>query len=183
MISVSYTTGCLANKIKFDKVLLDASSDTSIVISARYAYYLTGVHFESHVASELNKGSSFLAPTNPQKIMNDFVFKLLDSDAKIFLVEPVPELSFEPQLLLGSRLSKLYDMDYNRVISKDIYLSRNKHFYSSLVNLPVESNVEIVKISSVLCSEYCFVTHDSDLLYRDNNHLSVNGFSHLLKNL
>ena len=155
--------------------LLNTNSIDSVLITYRYSLYLVG-------KLELSNNNS----PDTDKILTSLqamVLQLAAAKKHVFIVLPVPEM----QTSIHKQITTQYlyqDTIPNNLYSmtKNSYLSRNQIILNWFNHAPLPSNVHLINPKQYICDELnCFTIKNGYALYFDNNHLSVEGASQVLR--
>ena len=114
--------------------------------------------------------------------MRDTLRRLTTSGKDIVYVIDVPELGFDPKecasndlrrVRIGPRKSNNYDCS----VAKKSYERWNEEFNKISSNVLLDfPNVKILNTPSIICDNVmCHGKIDGKILYRDDNHLSLDG--------
>ena len=178
------------NSQHYEKILKTISSTKKniIIISARFPLYLSnGKYFDNKQGDIERNGEQFYQLKSNNKITSveqgylNFFDKLNKISNKIIVVYPVPEVGFNVprrifNLMKEKKLDNLNDARNmeNFTTSYEVYLSRTRKSFNLLNKL----NYDISRIypHKIFCNkEKCFTVLNNQILYSDNNHLSLSG--------
>lgn len=173
---------------------LETGSVKTIILSARGPLYLYGSGY-SEIPNE--RGHHRTIALNPDRGMVDArqVFtsamratlqRLVASGKQIVFVIDVPELNFEPKWCAGS-LPLSFDGGVRKVcaIPRSEYERRAGEYRRLALSVLGEfPSVSVFDPVAYLCDEnWCWAEKEGKLLYRDANHLSLEGSRHLAERL
>ena len=178
------------NSQHYEKILKTISSTKKniIIISARFPLYLSnGKYFDNKQGDIERNGEQFYQLKSNNKITSveqgylNFFDKLNKISNRIIVVYPVPEVGFNVprrifNLMKEKKLDNLNDARNmeNFTTSYEVYLSRTRKSFNLLNKL----NYDISRIypHKIFCNkEKCFTVLNNQILYSDNNHLSLSG--------
>jgi len=110
-----------------------------------------------------------------QDALRDSIKAMTQAGKRVILIGPVPKMSVDPRIALAKSVK--FEQDYEPFVSTDHHLKNTKRSRTLLKSLAYEfGQVAYVSPMSVLCDiNKCRATDGFDLLYRDDNHLSVEG--------
>ena len=167
-----------------------------VVLASRGPLYLTGKGY--HIDGDGEEGHDrTLALTNRPEIsdfreifkisMKNTIERLLEKNKKIIFVLDVPELGFDPHSCIDIRPLRLTPKNVRSpcAVSRLKFDERNKEYrelvFSVLKNFPT---VVIYDSAAELCDDkLCWAMKDGKMLYRDDDHLSVQGSNFIAQKL
>lgn len=176
---------CLAgNKAILQQI--KATHRPSVLLAARWSTYLIGRN-EKH--SKNNDMIWSPDPNNNKNSMNesrhialfkktviDTICLLRDSGAKVFVLEPIPEIGFGVPGALARK--EMYGTNQELRVSKISYQKRNQQILSILAEAKSQCGVTLLSPQSLLCDkDYCQLEQKKHPLYFDDDHLSTRGAS------
>jgi peptidoglycan/LPS O-acetylase OafA/YrhL len=165
-----------------------------VVISFRGPLYLSGKGY-GNVENELVHNRIIYLASRPE--ISDFheIFKvsmkntieyLLKMRKQVIFVLDTPELGFDPRTCVDSRPLRLTNKVMTPcAISKQDFDRRNKE-YRDLVSSVLKEfpAVKIFDEASLLCdAQWCWGMKDGRMLYRDDDHLSIEGSRYISREL
>jgi len=173
-----------ANQSLIKNILADSAIEIVILVS-RGPLYTSGTGFGS-VESGVGKKLSFDRTENnftpEQKFyfgLKKFIEPLVYSGKKVFFVLSLPELGFSPMNciavppFLNNNMMKLNECG----ISKNLVLERQQDYRRVIRRL--QSEIPVIHVYdplTLLChKDWCRAEKNGQLLYLDNNHLSISG--------
>ncbi|OLP05024.1 acyltransferase family protein [Rhodoferax antarcticus] len=177
------------------KVAEDTKSTRIIVVSSRGPLYLYGKGF-GEIADEQSHDRALASTNNPS--VSDFreVFKtgmrstmerLTKKDKRVVFVLDVPELGFDPRSCVDIRPLRLTTRQIRQpcAVSRKDFDARNHEYreivFSVLRDYPT---VKIFDAAAELCDDkWCWAMKDGNMLYRDDDHLSVQGSEYIARTL
>lgn len=145
-----------------------------------YRYVINDKDIETVIIATHWKGKLAVFPDlNMLKAeLGKTVAALSSANKKVYLAEDVPTFSFSP-----------LKCKYSRIVSGGNKCEEDRNFFYSDHNkyLPIlesirnsHKNTEILKMADLFCdTKTCNMSKDGQLLYRDENHLSINGSLYL----
>ncbi len=164
----------------------------TVIMSFRGPLYLTGKGYGEVEANT----DRVLTLTNRPKISDNYqifeiamratIKRLLSKNKKIIFVLDNPELGFDPKSCLDSRPLRLTNSVKSPCgISRQYFDDRNREYrklvFSVLKDFPT---VDIFDAAAELCDEkLCWAMRDGKMLYRDDDHLSVQGSNFIAQKL
>ena len=98
----------------------------------------------------------------------------------VIITDDVPNFSFDPKQCKYSRLFG----EPNNCIQESAFFSRQLHTYYPTLQYVAQthSNVKLLDTAKEFCdSRFCSMAHAGQVLYRDNNHLNLNGTRYLAR--
>jgi hypothetical protein len=112
--------------------------------------------------------------------MKDTIDKLLAKHKKVIFILDNPELGFNPQSCIDTRPLRLTNKVRVRVpcaVSRQDFDERNREYrelvFSVLKDFPA---VHILDVAEAFCDDkWCWAMKDGKMLYRDDDHLSLQG--------
>lgn len=166
-----------------------------VVLASRGPLYLTGKGYLDGNGEEDHDRT--LALTNRPEIsdfreifkisMKNTIERLLEKNKKIIFVLDVPELGFDPHSCIDIRPLRLKPKFIRSpcAVSRLKFDERNKEYrelvFSVLKNFPT---VVIYDSAAELCDDkLCWAMKDGKMLYRDDDHLSVQGSNFIAQKL
>ena len=175
-----------------NKVVVDyASTNMIYIVSARYALSLTGNRFDNGRGGiERGRPVRFECYTDfcddkiemNYNLMNSFnsdISDIVDSGATIIIVGQIPEAGFDVP-------SQVRRFGINKVTSTSISVQnkRNKKTYEMMQKLEKHDRVFAINPIDVFCGKTklgeCDVALNGKILYRDDDHLSLEGVNLLM---
>jgi peptidoglycan/LPS O-acetylase OafA/YrhL len=173
-----------ANQNLIKNILADNAIEIVILVS-RGPLYTSGTGFgsvESGVGKKLYFDRTETSFTPEQKFsfgLKNFIEPLVYGGKKVFFVLNVPELGFSPMNciaappFLNHKMRKLNECG----ISKNVVLERQQDYRRAIHNLQSEiPAIYVYDPLMLLCDKnWCFAEKNGQLLYADNNHLSISG--------
>jgi peptidoglycan/LPS O-acetylase OafA/YrhL len=154
----------------------------TVIMSARGALYISGVGFnepEHNLTLSLVGKPEVTDFAEVFKIgMRETLQRLLAKQKKIIFVLDNPELGFDPKTCIESRPLRLSGkIKTPCAVSRAAFDERNRAYrelvFTVLKDFPT---VQIFDAAAQLCdAEWCWAMKDGKMLYRDDDHLSVEG--------
>ncbi|MGB7649816.1 MAG: SGNH hydrolase domain-containing protein, partial [Gallionella sp.] len=164
----------------------------TVIIAARGPLYLSGVGFgtvDIHLAEILRlQGSPEISSSAEVYAiaMRQTLARLLAKGKKIIYVLDNPELGFDPKVCVDSRPLLLRSkIKTPCAVSRKEFDERNREYrelvFSVLKDFPT---VQVFDAAAQLCDDnWCWAMKDGKMLYRDDDHLSIEGSRYLAKEL
>lgn len=180
---------------------LVAYDNAMVFYSARFSLYLNGERFDNKEGGS-EPGYQLLLTTEKSAIPNALgvseavqkaLTALLDTDKKLILIYPIPEVGWDvPRLVkrqLGLRpsafkMSKLGGIKLST--SHQRFIERNKQVFEMYDSIPDHDNLLRFYPSDYLCSNLtgrCSIHNQKQLYYYDDNHLTKYMASKLISEL
>ena len=173
-----------ANQNLIKNILADNAIEIVILVS-RGPLYTSGTGFgsvESGVGKKLYFYRTETSFTPEQKFsfgLKNFIEPLVYGGKKVFFVLNVPELGFSPMNciaappFLNHKMMQLNECG----ISKNLVLERQQDYRRAIHNLQSEiPAIHVYDPLTLLChKDWCRAEKNGQLLYLDNNHLSISG--------
>jgi hypothetical protein len=173
-----------ANQNLIKNILADNAIEIVILVS-RGPLYTSGTGFgsvESGVGKKLYFDRTETSFTPEQKFsfgLKNFIEPLVYGGKKVFFVLNVPELGFSPMNciaappFLNHKMMQLNECS----ISKNLVLERQQDYRRAIHNLQSEiPAIHVYDPLTLLChKDWCRAEKNGQLLYLDNNHLSISG--------
>lgn len=176
------------------RLLLFAEENSSIkvvVMSSRGPIYITGRGYKENI-----EGRSIALVSQPEIIDFRLVFRtamritikrLLAKKKEIIFVLDVPELGFDPALCVPSSrpMGSTTRLKNPCAISRKDYDERNRDYRADVLSVLKEfPAVMLFDAAAQLCDDqYCWAMKDGKILYRNDNHLSIDGSRYLAREL
>ena len=108
--------------------------------------------------------------------LDNVIIELAKYKNNIYVVKPIPEVSFNINTSLNTALIKDQDISNLKSISRRYYELRNKDILAHFNSVSYPKNVHFIDPVDVYCdSSQCYLTKDSTPLYFDDDHPSVLG--------
>lgn len=176
------------------KVAEEQASLRTVVMTLRGPLYLTGKGYGGEPGHD-NRGIHL---TNRPEIadvhlviataMKTTIARLLAKNKQIVFVLDVPELGFDPKSCLESRpLLRLTKVKVRSpcAVSRRDFDKRNQEYRELVLSVLKDfPTVHIFDAAASLCdTQWCWAMKDGKMLYRDGDHLSVQGSLYISKKL
>lgn len=146
----------VAFKNIFDYIKSDKNIKT-VILSA----------FWNRRKNEIPKNSSFEIELS--KTLADLKF----ANKKIYIINDVPEFLFDPK---QCKFIRPLSFKNNCIEDKKYFQKRYATYFPALEKLNKLGNYTLLNTVDLFCNDkYCSMKKDGKLLYRDSNHLSING--------
>lgn len=178
----------------FDLITNNFESNSIVLITARYAFYLESSGFgasEKHFPTDyvhIQKSGVKLerSPTLYRNTFSDGLLETLNlitnKVKNIVIVLQVPELGFDPRACIERPFSNSKSNCY--VLKKDVLNRQNN--YRFIINEIAKNfkNVKVYDPLDVFCDqEKCYAVRNGEMLYRDDDHISVLGAKAVLRDM
>ncbi|MEQ1555375.1 MAG: acyltransferase family protein [Gallionella sp.] len=183
----------LCSGITADAIRFAERSDAvhTVIIGMRGPLYLYGKGFgaidpENRTLSLLGRPALGSFPEILKIGMRDTLQRLLAKQKKIIFVLDNPELGFHPQVCVDSRPLRLSSkIKTPCAVSRKEFDERNREYrelvFSVLKDFP---SVQIFDAAAQLCDDkWCWAMKDGKMLYRDDDHLSIEGSRYIAQGL
>ena len=107
---------------------------------------------------------------------------LLAANKKVYLAEDIPTFPFDPQ---KCKFSRPFSLTNRCIEDRDTTYGGHSKYFPFFQKMARENpNVQIISMSEHFCGRnYCSMAKDGVLLYRDTNHLNINGSRYLGKKI
>ena len=106
---------------------------------------------------------------------------LASHNKEVFIVDDVPDFSFDPK---QCKYLRPLSQKNNCVEDKNYFYKKYNDFYEILNELKNIQQVTVLNTVKFFCDEKnCFMQKNGELLYRDSNHLNINGSKYLAHEL
>jgi len=171
---------------------LESDSVQQVVMSVRGAFEITGKGFgvdesQKRVITLVTQPKVKDPRTVFAIAMRQTLARLLAKGKKIIYVMDNPELGFYPQVCVDSRPLHLSSSKTKTpcAVSRKEFDERNREYrelvFSVLKDFP---SVQIFDAAAQLCDDkWCWAMKDGKMLYRDDDHLSIEGSRYIAKEL
>lgn len=138
---------------------------TNVVLSASWYARLGSVSVASSFESELTR----------------VVTQLAAAGKRVFIVDDVPNFSFPPEKCrYPGRWLRAAQCSEKR----DHFFRQHSQYFPVFESLQRKTDVQIIKIADYFCDQnVCTMAKDGRLLYRDNNHLNLNGSTYVAQQM
>ena len=167
----------------------------TVILASRGPLYLTGRGFgDLDVHNRYIANPKYPNVKDPTQIfeigMRDSLSRLQKANKKVIFVLDVPEIGFEPKRCLqgnGGRPLRLNNKLPKSpcAVPRKEFETRNKIYRDLVTSIAKDyPNVTIFDAAAPFCDdEWCWAMKDGQMLYRDDDHLSVDGSKFLAKEL
>lgn len=173
---------------------LQGQPETEIVILiARWPHYMERDAFDNgeggqeyalpRVARPINGAAGLLDEADRIQhlgaLYRESVTQLLSAGKKVALIYPVPEVGWDVPRQKAKRL--LFDPSGNEPISTSypVFLARNRWVFDAFEKLPPDKDLVEIRPDILFCDSWlagrCAAEKDGELLYFDDDHLSLAG--------
>ncbi len=138
---------------------------TNVILSASWYARLGSVSGASSLESELTR----------------VVTQLAAAGKRVFIVDDVPNFSFPPEKCrYPGRWLRAHQCSEKR----DHFYRQHSQYFPAFESLQRKTDVQIIKIADYFCNQdVCTMAKDHLLLYRDNNHLNLNGSTYVAQQM
>lgn len=189
--AVGGTDPCVASINKAMEVATRPQIET-VILSSRGTLYLTGKGF-----GDVDVHNRYIANKNNARIkdhsqifevsMRDTLSRFQHARKKVAFVLDVPELGFDPKTCVDSRPLRLFNKTTKTpcAVSRAEFEARNKPYRELVTRVAKDyPNVTLFDAAAPFCDDtWCWAMKDRQMLYRDDDHLSVEGSKFLAKEL
>ncbi|MCD9516954.1 acyltransferase family protein [Photobacterium carnosum] len=108
--------------------------------------------------------------------LDKVIIDLAKYKKNIYVVKPIPEVSFDINTSLNTALKKEQDISNLKSISRSYYELRNKDILAHFNSVHYPKNVHFIDPVDIYCDSFqCYLTKNSTPLYFDDDHPSVLG--------
>lgn len=179
---------CTAQNNRAIKFVEQHTSVQTIIIASRGPLYLTGNGLNEPEFKNTLSSSELLEMREAFSIgLSATIRRFLPMNRKIILILDVPELGFNPKSCVNTRPLRLTESGVRQpcAISRQAYDERNRD-YRALVTSVLKDfpAVQMFDAAAQLCdTQWCWATKDGHILYRDDDHLSVQGSLYVARRL
>lgn len=168
---------------------INTPSVKTVLLASRGALYMHGKGFGMPEASY----NRYLRLTNNPEVtkyddmyaqaMKNTLDKLIQAGKKVIFLVEIPELGFEPFECISRVFYKDSPLKTSCALKKQEYDKRKNHYYKIISSVLKEyPSVYVFYPNKYFCDDkYCWGMKDGIVLYRNNNHLSLDGASFLGK--
>jgi peptidoglycan/LPS O-acetylase OafA/YrhL len=186
-------TSCLPHNDEVMAYLIAHKEIHTVVLSARWSFYIFGYAPELGPAERQWVGGEFITDRDRSnfnvaerqeffvKRINATVDRLIAAKKTVVLVYPIPETGFDIPLTLGElALSGKDPSKFTHSIES--FYKRNKFVFSALDSVASSENLIRIYPNERLCNkddDKCIVYADGKLLYQDDDHLSFAGANYI----
>ncbi|EIE03028.1 acyltransferase family protein [Leptospira licerasiae] len=158
---------------------------TKLILASRGPRYLTGKGYGEIEAKSSGSLKYKSRPdiTDPQQAfqqaMYDTIKRLTAAKKEIVYIVDIPEIGFDPKRCVRLRPFQLKysDVDQECRINRTDFDKRNIEYHKIISSIQRDfPSVKIWEAWKYLCDDkFCYAKVDGKLLYRDSNHLSLDG--------
>jgi len=171
--------GCNLQKNKQILNFIETNSNFFLIYGGHMQISLSGKLFEN---KDLNlprrpfDGRRFVSLDKKKNIKLEIINTLnylANYSDKLYLIYPVPELGFNPNLIRGIKILKETN---NLTIPKSLYKERIQEV-EDIYNKLDSFKIKKIKLEEIFCTfeNRCISTNKNNSLYTDENHLSKHG--------
>ena len=162
--------------------LIKENPGATVLIAARWSAYLLGrneVHGRNKdmLWSEQqagNEDSLSIRKEKFRKALLDTTCALRDAGARVFILEPIPEMGVSVPSALARKA--MYGSTQEIRIRRDTYQQRHQTILNLLAETKEQCGTQLLSPQSILCSgDYCQIEQEGHSLYFDDDHLSKRG--------
>jgi peptidoglycan/LPS O-acetylase OafA/YrhL len=163
----------------------------TILLVSRGPWYITGKGYgwaESGTPDHIIKLQNSVEADYAEifkKSMKETLQHLSVKNKQLVFVVDIPELGFHPKTCISSPLIGNLQIHKNCAVSRLDYDERAKK-YREIISSVLKDfpKVKVFDAASVLCDDkLCWAMKDGKMLYRDDNHLSLNGSREIAREL
>jgi peptidoglycan/LPS O-acetylase OafA/YrhL len=169
----------------------DHDSVQTVVISSRGPLYLSGKGY-----NEIDENRRLTLTSHPEIIDHHVIFKtamkstlerLLAKNKQIIFVLDVPELGFDPKSCVETRPWRLAERPLRPTcaVSRQAFDERNRDYRALVASVLKDfPKVKVFDAAAELCdAQWCWAMKTGKMLYRNDDHLSVEGSLYLARGL
>ncbi len=179
----SYDRAWAESCIAFSQSVVDylgaANSIRTVVLSSRFEQYVrTGGQLLERDAKD---GTFHMTRTGQAEAIGSLA-RTVDAirrlGKRVVVVAPPPSGGFDAGRCVERLIRRLPTLGGNEdcVISLEDYRAKNRNVLDLLVALPAKARVAVISFDPYLCDSVSCRTHvDGELIYRDEQHLSIEG--------
>lgn len=175
--------------------VLDTDAVKTVVLASRGPLYLSGRGYRHDRGGEEGFDRSLVLTTMPQlkdpreifrTAMKSTIELLLQKNKRVIFYLDVPELGFDPKSCVDRRPARLTSREGKPcAVPRQEFDDRNADYraqvFSVLKDFP---QVQVFDAAEVLCDDkFCWAVRDGKMLYRDDDHLSLDGSELIAKGL
>ena len=162
--------------------LIKENPGATVLIAARWSAYLLGrneVHGRNKdmLWSEQqadNEDSLSVRKEKFRKALLDTTCALRDAGARVFILEPIPEMGVSVPSALARKA--MYSSTQEIRIRRDTYQQRHQTILNLLAETKAQCGTRLLSPQSILCpGDYCQIEQEGRSLYFDDDHLSKRG--------
>jgi len=198
IITFDYSKEFLCKKfVNYSYELLKFKNST-IILSARYSWYLLGEGFDNKEGGIESRKSKWvnneteIRQHNKDRITNieikfiDFINKL-SKDNKVVIIYPIPEVGWHVPDKIYYATKDTFENFKLKGLSTDykVFLERNKMAYNMLDKIKENKNIIKIYPELIFCNSYvqnrCITHDDKEIYYTDDTHLSLFGSRKIAK--
>ena len=167
------------------------SKNNIIIMGARFPLYLSGGRYFDNMEGGIEGDGDFfssLESINNSLTLEEgytkFIKDLLDLSNNLVLIYPIPEVGFDVPRKIYGAIERSKDIDEKNVLenikittSYEVYLERSSKTFEMFNKI---NNRKLIRIypDKIFCnkvSNRCITHTENEILYSDDNHLSVSG--------
>jgi len=181
------------NQAYTDEVMLELMKDVLgdkqirvVVLAARWAFYVEGTTADYGPAeSGPNRAGGVLATADPRAafaaLLRDVVDKLQRAGKTVALVYPIPEAARRVPQFLAEEALKGRDPAAARIPADGVFFQRQQFVLQPMDALPDSPQLIRIKPHEMLIRDGALVLmHDGSVIYRDADHLTLEGVQYIL---
>ena len=168
-----YTKGALPffgdkDFAKMFRHIIDDKSVSTVILSAYWHYRLQPKQLPESI--------------NPEIELDKVVNALTAANKRVYIADDVPDFSFQPK---KCKYERSVINKSNCLEPRAIFDGENRTYYPILESAKKnDPNVQILRTGEYFCSvEFCSMAIDGRLMYRQTNHLNINGSKYLAKKI
>lgn len=162
----------------------------TVVIAFRGPLYIKGTGFGDAEANHYIRRKNSIDLGNYAEIFEQSMRKtlkiLLEKNKKIVFVIDIPELGFDPKSCIdGKSLKFLSRVRKPCALPRTEYAERSKEYREIVLSVTKDfPSVVVFDAAAQLCDkQYCWAIKDGKMLYRDYDHLSLQGSRYIAREL
>lgn len=153
-----------------------------IILNSRGPRYMTGKGY-GEIESKASGGAKYKDIADPKiafkQAMFDTLTRFTKAGKEIVYIVDIPEIGFDPKRCVPLRPFRLEfgSSDSSCRIDRKDFEERNREYHEIVNSIRTDfPNIKIWEAWKNLCDEkFCYAMADGKLLYRDSNHLSMDG--------
>ncbi|WP_104201871.1 acyltransferase family protein [Billgrantia saliphila] len=187
------------NEQVLEYVLEDASVEL-VVMLGRYPLQFEGLAFNNGEGGiehdeavravpmdRLDMANNPLRVEEVGRLLQETVNRMIEAGKRVVLIYPVPEVGWDVPYLLSKE--RLYGIERFSPLSTsyEVFKQRTSSSYEQFSRIGEHDNLLKVEPASLFCNTYipsrCAAQIEDEILYYDNNHLSVTGASMLVSQI
>ena len=148
----------------------------NVIITGRFAATLSGINFGNETTPDFYSLTLIQDPLikDRDKIfqigLENMIIAIHQAGKKLSIILDIPELNFDPKSCLINR------GNFPCTIKKEVVLKRQEGYTEIIKKLKNKYNFTVIDLKEAFCNdEICIGKYKNNILYRDPNHLGING--------